>query len=321
MSSQKVRIRYDGPALSENSIDIDDLAPSLLAIGELCKLANRKFNGKNANVKVLVNANLEQNCFELNFELVQTFLSQAKALFNIEEVATAKELLEWIGIIIGGGSVMGLIQFCKFLKGRKIESNQLVEKDGKNVVQIKIEGDNNNVHIHQQTYDLIQDTKAIKKFQKTLKPLSKDGYEKMEFESKNGEIEEITRKDAEQILEMELDVQQLDPQIIVAWLTVFSPVYKIDAKTWKFEFLGKHGIVDISETDIAQNAMKRGGTFVDDIYKVKLEITQKMASDGKIRSQYKIKEVIEFKPSTLSQTDWITDAETMELEKKENPKD
>ena len=32
--------------------------------------------------------------------------------------------------------------------------------------------------------------------------------------------------------------------------------------------------IDISETDIAYNALKRGGAMVDDAYRVELELTQ-----------------------------------------------
>ena len=90
MSREHVTIRYDGPVLSGHSIAVDDLAPALLAIAEMCKLANKEFNGDRATVKVFVNADLEQNCFELRLELVQTLISHAKALIQNEDVATAK---------------------------------------------------------------------------------------------------------------------------------------------------------------------------------------------------------------------------------------
>ena len=306
MSREKVRIRFDGPALAEHSIDIDDLVPALLAIGELCKLANHKFNGDRASVKVLVNADLEQNCFELNIELALTLLSQVKAILS-DDVTTANDLLVWLGII-GVTTVpsLGLFKLLKLLKGRKIESSELQVQDGNNVSIIKIEGDNNHVCVYPQTSELLEDSRVIYNVQKIVKPLKNEGYEKLEFESFAGWKEEITEEDANNILTTNLNTQLAlteheEPQVIITRIRVYSPIYKKDAINWKFEFGDKYETMDISETDIAENAIRRGGALVNDTYKVKLEITLETTQAGKFKNRYRIKEVIEFYPSNLNQ--------------------
>ena len=57
--------------------------------------------------------------------------------------------------------------------------------------------------------------------------------------------------------------------------------------------------MDISETTIAEDALKRGGALMDDMYKVKLEIQQLETSDGTISAKYKIKEVLSFSPAKM----------------------
>lgn len=69
----RTTIRYDGPALADHEMDVQDLAPALLVLADLIQIANQKFNGKNANMKVLVNADVEQKCFMIDISLVQTF--------------------------------------------------------------------------------------------------------------------------------------------------------------------------------------------------------------------------------------------------------
>ncbi len=79
MKSEIVRIRYDGPALEGHAIDVNHLAPALLALGDLCTLANKRFNGDRASVKVLVRADFEAKCFDVAIELVQTVYDQVQS--------------------------------------------------------------------------------------------------------------------------------------------------------------------------------------------------------------------------------------------------
>ena len=308
MSSEKIRIRYDGPALAKHSIDVDELAPALLALGDLCKLANNKFNGNRATIKVFVSANVEQNCFELNLELIQTLVSQIKSITSDEDVAAVKDLLEWLGIIVAVSvpTVMGLFKFLKTLGGRKIESIEPRTKEDGNVVQVKIEGDNNRVHVHSNTIELLKEPRVAEKFKKTIKPLAQEGYETLEFESDDGRKEEITKEEAKKILDVEAVPQLLlieddAPQMVTAWITVYSPVYEINAKNWRFEYGGRHEVIDISETNIAEKAIRRGGALVNDTYKVVLEITQTKTPTGKYKNHYKIKEVVEFHPAQFQE--------------------
>ena len=67
-------IRYDGPALAGHEMDVQDLAPALLALAEIAQIANRKFNGDRASLKVLVNADVEQQCFMLDLSMIQSLI-------------------------------------------------------------------------------------------------------------------------------------------------------------------------------------------------------------------------------------------------------
>jgi hypothetical protein len=71
-------------------MEVQDLAPALLALADLIQIANQRFNGSHASMKVLVNADVEQKCFMIDISLVQTFLEQAKGLLGADGVKTAK---------------------------------------------------------------------------------------------------------------------------------------------------------------------------------------------------------------------------------------
>lgn len=304
MSAAVVTVRYDGPVLSEHQMDVADLAPALLGLSELCKIANKKFNGEKAAIKVLIGTDVEHKCFQFDLHVVQTIWDSTKSFLASEDIASAKDFLEWLGIIsTTGGSVVGLFRLLKSLDGRKITSTSLEVKDGRDVIQINIEGENNTVLVYPQTLDLLRDEKAVSNAKKVVQPLAREGYETVEFDEGNNVGEKINKSEAVAILDItaaNLEESATDqPQTITAWVSVYSPVYDVQAKMWRFKFGDAHEYMDITDTDIAINAIKRGGSMVDDAYKVKLDITQEHKPNGSINNHYKIREVIDFRPSHL----------------------
>ena len=185
MKSVHTIIKFDGPALAEKSMDVAHLAPALLALSELVKDANRYANGDRAGAKVLVNADLEQKCFELNVELLLTIWEQAKLLISDDNVRSAKEIAEWIGIV--GGPTMGLFVLIKKLKGKKVHSVVVLRvKDGQNEVEITIEGDAETIKLKEAVYELYANVETRRKALAVLEPLREEGYETLEFYEKDG---------------------------------------------------------------------------------------------------------------------------------------
>jgi len=187
-------IRYDGPALSDHSMDVAELAPALLALSDLVKLANAYANGDRAGVKIKVNADLEQHCFELNLQLVMTIWEQAKLLLADEDVRSAAEIANWIGLISGGG--VSLFKLIIWLRGRTVVSTTVVRvEDGKNVVEIRVEGESQPAVIAQQVYELYANVEARKKALEVMRPLRLDGYETLEFKQDGTDVFRMTEAD------------------------------------------------------------------------------------------------------------------------------
>ena len=194
MTNIKTTIKFDGPALDGKAMDVAHLAPSLLALSDLVKQTNRYANGDRAGVKVLVSADLEQKCFELTVELALTIWEQTKLLIADDRVQTAKEIAEWIGII--GGSTYGLFKFIKWIKGRKIESVTVLKvTDGQNMVEIKVEGESDQIQITQAVYELYANLQTRQKAVAVLAPLREDGYETLEFYEEDAVYVKFTASD------------------------------------------------------------------------------------------------------------------------------
>lgn len=51
-------VSFDGPALRDGSMNVRDLAPSMLGLGALFESANRALNGESATVNVKCKSNV-----------------------------------------------------------------------------------------------------------------------------------------------------------------------------------------------------------------------------------------------------------------------
>ena len=302
MKAEPIRFRFNGPAVVGHTIDVVDLAPSLLALGELCKLTNRNLNKNRAAVSVLVSTDHEHECFELSFQLVQSLFDEVKSLLGREDIKTAKDILEWLGIVVG--TSYGLFKLLAWIKGRKIESSELIDKDGKDVAQIKVVGDGNTVIVDKEVWDLAQDKEIVKNASKIVKPLCDADYDSIEFQDSEGQIQIVSKDDAKGISEtanitfIDISEEKMASEF-TARISVYAPVYDPNAKKWRFMFGDHPEYFDISETSIAQDAIDRGGALIDDAYKVKVRLTQTTTDAGKISNHYSIVSVENFSPAPM----------------------
>lgn len=192
MSEYEAIIRYDGPALVDHKMDIEDIAPALMALADLCKRANAMANDNRAAVRLYIDMDVEQHCAQFKLQIVQTVFETVKSLLADDSVTTAKTILEWIGLI--GGPAIGLFRLLKLLNGRKVDSVSISVTDGKNVTQIHAGGD---VYVvHPNVAKLMADPVALKKAKEVVRPATKPGYETVEFDDGKTVVEKFTKQEA-----------------------------------------------------------------------------------------------------------------------------
>ena len=184
MSSVKKVIRYDGPALVDHKMDVALLAPALVSFSELVKRANLIANGENIPIKVLVNADLEQHCFQLHVEIIQTAWEHLSNLVVKPDVQTAAEIIDWI--LRGGaatGGALGLYGIIKALRGKKpVSITRIKLKDGENVLEIECEGQEQSILATERAFELYNDATARNHALKLLEPLREEGYDTIEID-------------------------------------------------------------------------------------------------------------------------------------------
>ncbi len=196
-------IRYDGPALANHEMDVHDLAPALLALGDMCRFANEVFNGDGAEVRILVKADVEQKCFQLEIHLVQTLYEHLTALLDSDAIQDAKNILEWLGIISGGAAVVGggLFGLYKLITKGQPDAGPKFEvhtKGGEIIYQIV--GDGTVINVPPRLHELAKDPRMFPAAKKVVGPLIKEGYDRLEFEYDAKIVTYFDRSDAQAII-------------------------------------------------------------------------------------------------------------------------
>lgn len=134
MSSSSFKVSFEGEALSDGEIDVRDLAPALLALGDLIQSANRALNGDRAQVSLKMKAT-EKGSFVALLSVDMSILGAVTDLLdaistNPDRVVAADQLMDLIikgGSILGGGG-LSLFAVLKFLRGKR--PDKIETKDG-----------------------------------------------------------------------------------------------------------------------------------------------------------------------------------------------
>lgn len=291
----EVLLKYDGPDLKDHTMDVRDLAPALMAFGELCREANKVINGDKASVKVLINADIKANCITISIDVVQSIFEQAKSLVKQENVAAIKDILEWIGML--GGPPAGLLLYLMAKnRGQVAQSVKLSDSGESGSTVITIQGDGNTVIVAPETLRLAANKKVVRAAQDVLAPVANNaGIHTASFTIKDAKTTVIDKQNAIDICRQPPVEEEIAPQSIVGHIVVHSPIFDAKSKSWEFVYSSSIVTIDISETSIVVDALKRRKVVVGDTYKVQLEITEKKTEAG-YKNTYKVLKVLDFVP-------------------------
>ncbi|MBC6415942.1 MAG: hypothetical protein GDA46_06085 [Bdellovibrionales bacterium] len=240
MEQVKTVIKFDGKKLRNHKMDVSYLAPSLLALSEVFKKANKQFNGENSSLQILVEANIEKNCFELQISFVQTVWENISNLIKNPELTTIKQLLEWIliGTTLGTATGLSLFKLIGKLKNKEIDKTTI--KENSDEVQIKIKGDNNTMNISKPVFYLYSNKDIRKKAIETQQPLKEEGYDTLEFyDKKIGIYHKIEKKDVPDDIQQCPDLIQTEILVskIETTIRIKKPDYEGNSK-WTIVYEG-----------------------------------------------------------------------------------
>lgn len=288
MTRAAFTIAYDGPALRQGSMDVRDLAPALLAVGQLFDAANTVLNRDEARINVNVKAT-GQGSFEIVFEVVQTLQSQLVSFFSGETVTAALNLKE---LVIGGPSaIAGLIWLIKKLRGKRPDK---VERISDSHVRVSINGESFDVPLA--LMRLYQDIAVRTAAHKVVaEPLKKDGIDTFEAREDGRPLVSVKKNEVESFDKPDLPDETLVETTRRAAFSIISLAFKDDNK-WRL-FDGNTQIsARIEDQSFLQRVNDNQIAFAKgDILICDVAITQKRTSEG-LTTEYVVEKVVEHRP-------------------------
>lgn len=295
--TSKVRIAYTGEALENGAMDINDLAPALLAFAELVKRAN-VLVGNTQPVRLMLNADsIKRGSFDVTLELIYSGLDQIKLLMGAAEDIGLKALSDALGI--GATIKEGVFWLIQAIGNKKILK---VSETDDNKVAINL-NDNSKIIINQNTYNVFMDHEARSSITKVMEPVKKEGIEGFEirnpynYEDKKPSFKVV--KDDLQLYETpELETNVVPENIIEqeVLLKIVSLVFD-EAQKWRFTdgdttFWAKVEDKDFwNSVNSSEQAFRNG-----DRLKAVCRIVQRIGVNGNIITERSIIKVIEVLP-------------------------
>lgn len=171
MDMSEFRITYDGPALETSQMDVRELAPALLAVGDLLEAATKSLCGTGVTPQINVRGSFRTGSFGIDFTLVTSFANRMRELFSGPDataIANALAILGALGIAARQGG-KGLFAVLKWVRGRPI---QRVEVDDRSAI-LHVEGEC--LEIELSVLTLLRDVSVREATSRVLSPLSRDG--------------------------------------------------------------------------------------------------------------------------------------------------
>ena len=181
MSKETICLAYTGVAVDGGKMDVNSLAPALLAFGDLVSECNSILNADSSKVSVYVKSDFKTGSFEINLELVRSLSDQIKLMFVEGQEYSIKEILEMLGLFasLTGVSVWNIISF---IKGRKIKRATQIDKDTYRLYVDSVSDEY--IDVSGDTLKIFRSLKVRKSIESMVSPLKMQGIDGFEVRDK-----------------------------------------------------------------------------------------------------------------------------------------
>jgi hypothetical protein len=224
-STAEFGLTYAGDALAENTMDVRDLAPALLAFGELFSRANDILNGEDISVSLKVRAT-KPGSFELLLILSTVFHTTTQFLSG-DLVTSAVNLKT----LVVGGSKAGTSLFGVF---KRLKGQRPIATPSSSGVTLK--ASNIELHVPTEVFRLYQDKEINRLAQAVVEPLFRSGIDEMVVKEGGKKLESVTKDDAATFTPIAVSDGTATENIIPNLaLRLVSPTFTLTRNKWRLD--------------------------------------------------------------------------------------
>ena len=189
MAETSFEVKYEGEALRDGRMAVRDLAPALLALGQLFTEASQLLYPENEPVALEIEATREGS-FEV--ELILHGAGAAWDQLSAHPMTSAASLIVFKEAIIGDSADLSLFGLIKWLKGKLITDQKDGPEPGE--VTLKLE-DGSEITVKAEVVALARDPQIRKKAREVVQPLRREGVDKFEIRSGDKPTVELGKDD------------------------------------------------------------------------------------------------------------------------------
>ena len=298
MSKARFEIAFEGDPFNEGEIDVRDLAPTLLAFGNVVQAANKALNGDRADARLKVAAT-DEGSFVAALTMDVSWLTDMldAVASDPQRVVAADQLMDLLikaGTIVGGGTI-GLFATVKALKGKRPDK---VEPKSDGTTEITI--NQTTFLVDDRTVNLLQDLPTREAVEGLGEKASRvDGLDNLRIGVDTDAVEAVrlARTDLTS-LKVPPEADEPDTKIThrEAWLKTVS-VHFTDGYKWRFSDGGERPFTAEMEDANFQNEVQEGKVTLNanDAIRCRLREEQSISASSLLKTIY-VEEVLEHRP-------------------------
>ncbi|EML1597068.1 MULTISPECIES: hypothetical protein [Burkholderia] len=290
----RFRITYDGPTLDSSEMDVRELAPALLAFGDLLDASTRALCGAQVRPQVNVRGSFKTGSFGIDFTLATSLLGRMRDMLSGSEgtaLANAVTILTALGIAAPRAR-KGLFAVLKWLRGREITHVRMQN----NTAVLDVDGDE--LEIDLPVLTLLSDVRVRQAIAQVLAPLAREGIEIFAAGTDTEVYETVAHNEIAWFHAPEpTDSLLLDEHRKMAF-SIVSLAFKDDNKWRLYDGTSTiHATITdagfLSRVNNSQISFSKG-----DVLLCNVRMQQWQTSDG-AKTEYEVTDVLEHRPAGL----------------------
>ena len=282
-------------------MDVRQLAPALLAIGDLFERSNALLNENRAHVSVRVTA-AERGSFILHIDLWQTVAEQVKALIGHVDVATINTIID--SLFGKAAGTISVFQLIRLLRGKRAKRKSVLQNGN---VQLELP-DGTTAEAKPETVTLYEDQRIRQDAADAIKPLGAEGIDSLEVRRGQEVLENVSKPEIESFQKAaeKPDYRDTEPKLTAnarRAVEIIKPSFADDLVWTVSGGDGERFTAKMVDPDF-QSRVDSGDVFFKKGDIAIVEVTTKSwVVNGRLHSEHEITKVQSFEHGTDQQLD------------------